>query len=366
MPTSIALDYRPALLSPAGIGRATRELANALAARDDVTVHLFAHSLARARVPIALPPRAHLHRLPIPGRSLPFLARLGLGADRLAGGPPVFHWTDYVMPPVARARVVLTVHDLAFVRDARWHGDDAAVLRERTRAAIAAAAALIVPSRATADDLRAFAPEAPSTHVIPFGADHVPARTANGKASAMPFGDRPYVLCVGTIEPRKNHLALLAAFRQLPTPRPQLMVVGRIGWQCEPIVAALRAAVAEGWLTWWEDVDDAVLWQLLQHAAALAYPSAWEGFGFPPLEAMQLGVPVVANDIAPLRERGDGAFLFADANDPSALAAVLDRAVHDAGTRAGAIAAGHRCAQQYQWADCAKAHAAVYREVAVC
>ena len=270
------------------------------------------------------------------------------------------------MPPVSRARVVLTVHDLAFVRDSRWHGDDAAVLRERTRAAIATAAALVVPSQATAADLRAFAPDAPRTHVIPFGADHVPGRTTNGKVAAAPFGDRPYVLCVGTIEPRKNHLALLAAFRQLPAPRPQLLVVGRIGWQCDAIVAALRAAAAEGWLTWRQDVDDAALWPLLQHAAALAYPSAWEGFGFPPLEAMQLGVPVVANDVAPLRELGDGAFLFADADDPSALAAALDRAVHDAGARAAAIAAGHRRAQQYRWADCAKAHAAVYREVAAC
>jgi glycosyltransferase involved in cell wall biosynthesis len=363
MPTPIALDYRPALLSPAGIGRATRELANALAARDDVTVHLFAHSLARARVALPVPPRAHLHRLPIPGRSLPFLARFGLGADRLAGGPQVFHWTDYVMPPVTRARVVLTVHDLAFVRDARWHGDDASVLRERTRAAIAAATALVVPSQATAADLRTFAPDAKPTHVIPFGADHAPAHTANAPA---PFGDRPYVLCVGTIEPRKNHLALLAAFRLLPAPRPQLLVVGRIGWQCDAIVAALRAAAAEGWLVWRQDVDDAALWPLLQHAAALAYPSAWEGFGFPPLEAMQLGVPVVANDIAPLRELGDGAFLFADANDPSALAAAIDRAVHDADARAAAIAAGHRRAERYRWADCAAAHAAVYREVAAC
>lgn len=366
MPTPIALDYRPALLSPAGIGRATRELARALAARDDVEVHLFAHSLARARIAAPLPPRARLHRLPIPGRSLPFLARLGLGADRLAGSPRVFHWTDYVMPPVARARVVLTVHDLAFVRDARWHGDDAAVLRERTRAAIAAAAALIVPSRATAVDLRTFAADAPPTHVIPFGADHALPLRPDGKAAAAPFGERPYVLCAGTIEPRKNHLALLAAFRLLPTPRPQLLVVGRIGWQCDAIVAALREAAAEGWLTWRQDVDDAALWPLLQHAAALAYPSAWEGFGFPPLEAMQLGVPVVANDIAPLRERGDGAFVFADANDPSALAAAIDRAVHDARARTAAIAAGHLCAQQYRWADCAKAHATVYREVAGC
>ncbi|MGB3968940.1 MAG: glycosyltransferase, partial [Planctomycetota bacterium] len=148
MPLPIALDYRPALLSAAGIGRATRELARALGSRPDLDLHLFAHSLARAQVAAADVRGAHLHRLPIPGRSLRTLARLGLAADRLAGSPRVFHWTDYVHAPVARAKVVLTVHDLAFVRDERWHGANAAVLRERTARAIAAAAAVVVPSRA--------------------------------------------------------------------------------------------------------------------------------------------------------------------------------------------------------------------------
>lgn len=365
MPTPIALDYRPALLSPAGIGRATRELANALAARDDVELHLFAHSLARARIAAPLPPRARLHRLPIPGRSMPWLVRMGLGADRLAGGVPVFHWTDFVMPEVSRARIVLTVHDLAFVRDERWHGDDAAVLRERTRKAIGRASALVVPSQATAADLRTFEPTAPAVHVIPFGADHVPAALAAGSPRV---GDdaEPFVLCVGTIEPRKNHLALLAAWRLLPAPKPRLLVVGKVGWQCDAIVAALRDAQAAGLVEWREDVDDTTLWRLLATARALVYPSAWEGFGFPPLEAMRLGVPVVANDVAPLRELGDGAFVFADADDASALAAALDRTLRDETLRARTIAAGRARADRYRWADCAEAHAAVYREVAAC
>ena len=160
MALPIALDYRPALLSAAGIGRATRELARALAAHEDVELHLFAHSLARARCREQPPAAAHLHRLPIPGRSLPWLSRLGLGCDRLAGSVPVFHWTDYVQPPVSRAAAVLTVHDLAFVRDPSWHGTSAYTLRERTQTAINRARAVIVPSQATATDTRAFAPDA--------------------------------------------------------------------------------------------------------------------------------------------------------------------------------------------------------------
>ena len=261
MRPKVALDYRPALLSPAGIGRAARELARALAARGDVELHLFAHSLAHAAVACVPPPGARLHRWPIPGRSLPLLRRLGLGADRLAGGASVFHWTDYVQPPVSRAKVVLTVHDLAFVRNPAWHGTSAATLRERTQLAIARASAVIVPSQATAADLRSFAPTA-RVHVVPFGADHV----RSAPESPHPLRGRRYVLCLGTIEPRKNHLALLQAWSELRGERPLLVVIGRIGWACDGEVAALREATGSGVAEWRPDVDDDAVWPLLEHA----------------------------------------------------------------------------------------------------
>ncbi len=358
----IALDYRPALLSAAGIGRATRELARSLAARDDVAVHLFAHSLARARCSVAVPPAASLHRLPIPGRSLPWLRRLGIGADRLAGGARVFHWTDYVMPPVARARIVLTVHDLAFTRNAAWHGANTEALVQCTRAAIAAAAAIVVPSQATAADLRAFAPQAPAPHVVPFGADHAPP----APPGPTPFAGRDYALCIGTIEPRKNHRALLAAWRLLPAPRPLLVVAGRRGWEDEAIVRELRAAVAAGDAVWYDGAADDALWLLLAHAQLLVYPSLWEGFGFPPLEAMALGVPVVANDVAALRELGDSAFVFTDAGEPAALAEAIARVLRDAELRRRCRDGGRARAAAFRWHDCAARHAAIYREVAAC
>jgi glycosyltransferase involved in cell wall biosynthesis len=357
MPLPIAIDYRPALLSRAGIGRATRELANALAQVDDVALHLFGHSLARARVALDVPGRARLHRLPIAGRALPTLRRFGVGAERLAGNARLFHWTDYVQPPVGRARTVLTVHDLAFVRDPRWHGADAATLRERTRGAIAAATALTAPTAATAADVRAFAPDAPPTRVIPWGADHVPTTEL-----PRPFaGD--YALCVGTIEPRKNHLGLLRAWRELRSSRPHLIVVGAVGWECDEIVAALQQAEREGLLTWLRHADDATLWALLQHARALLYPALWEGFGFPPLEAMALGVPVVAHDAAPLREVCGDAVQFADATDHAALAAAIDAVLFDQDLRERHRRAGRARAAGFTWRACAEAHAQLYREV---
>ena len=357
MSLPIAIDYRPALLSRAGIGRATRELSRALAARDDVALHLFGHCLARAQVPVEVPPGARLHRAPLPARTLPALRRMGVGAERLAGRTPLFHWTDYVQPPVRDAATVLTVHDLAFVRDQRWHGADAATLRERTERAVGEATALVAPTKVTADDVRAFAPAATAPRVIPWGCDHVPD-------AALPrVRDGDYALCVGTVEPRKNHLALLAAWRALPAERPHLVVVGAVGWECDEAVDALRRAQTDGWLTWLPRAPDGALWSLLQHARLLVYPALWEGFGFPPLEAMALGVPVLTHDVAPLREVCGDAARFVDTADPQAFCAALEQALGDEEERAVCVRTGRTRAADFTWRACADAHVALYREV---
>jgi glycosyltransferase involved in cell wall biosynthesis len=270
----------------------------------------------------------------------------------------VFHWTDFVQPPVSHAARVLTVHDLAFVRDAAWHGSNADVLRTRTREAIARAVAVVAPSQATAADLRQWAPEA-RIHVVPFGADH--AAVAAGE---HPLGGHPYALCVGTIEPRKNHLALFEAWRALRPPRPLLVVIGGVGWQCEEAVNALRVRVRTGEVLWRADAGDAELWQWMRHARLLVYPSLWEGFGFPPLEAMQLGVPVVAHDCPPMRELGDGALRLADATNVDALTDAVEEVLHDVPLRERLRRAGRQRAMAFRWRDCAAAHAALYREVA--
>ncbi|HLQ37974.1 MAG TPA: glycosyltransferase family 1 protein [Planctomycetota bacterium] len=360
MTVAVALDYRPAMLRNAGIPRAVRELAHALAAQPGLLLHLFAHSLAAARRSDRLPANARLHRLPIPGRSLPLLRRCGLGADRLAGGASVFHWTDYVYPPVTRAVPVLTVHDLAFARDPSFHGRaQADELLRRTRGAAALARAIIVPSAATAEDVRAVLQPTAPVHVVPFGVDHVPEVTG-----PHPLGGQPYALAIGTVEPRKNHLRLLAAWQRLPRPRPLLVVVGRTGWECEAAAQALLAAQSDGDLRWYERASDPTIWGLLAHAEVLLYPSLYEGFGFPPLEAMALGVPVVAGDRPAIRESCDDAALYCEPTDESSIAAAIERALGDVPLRTELCARGRRRAARFTWNACARAHAAIYREVA--
>ena len=354
--TVVGIDYRPALLSRAGIGRAVRELSRALARRDDVELHLFGHSFARARTRCEIPHNVRLHRLPIPGRTLPLLARVGIGADRLCGSPSVMHETDYVPMPLTKAQRVLTVHDLAFFRDPSWHGGDAARLQQRTIASVAQSKRVITPSRATASDLLRFANGSPTPIVIPFGADHVKPRDEQRRDDL--------IVCIGTIEPRKNHLALIKALRLMPTTRPRVVVIGRRGWECDAIERELLAAQAEGLLRWIEDADDDATFAWMREASVLAYPSAWEGFGFPPLEAMAMGLPVVANDCEPMRELTDGNALLCNAHDATALADALLRALADRELRDRLHRGGLARAAMFRWDDCASAHAAVYREAA--
>jgi glycosyltransferase involved in cell wall biosynthesis len=360
----VALDYRPALLGRSGIPRAVRELARALAEhaprlQPPIEVHLFGHSLAAVGHPDH-PPTSRLHRARLPGRALPWLARLGASADRLAGNAAIFHWTDYVFPPVSRrTRVVMTLHDCAFVVDPSWHGEDAATLRERTVSALERADAIVCPTLATAADAEThLGISRDRLRVIPFGADHA-LRWQPTAAAVIP---RDYLLMVGTLEPRKNHARVFAAVRALGDAAPLLVVCGRAGWCCEPIVDELRRLVAEGRALWIENADDDALVAWLTHARALLYPSLLEGFGFPPLEALALGVPVVVGDVPALRETCG---TVADYCDPRSVESIAATMV-DVSARGRDESADRRRrdhAANHRWSDTAIAHLALYAEL---
>jgi glycosyltransferase involved in cell wall biosynthesis len=360
VPLRVALDYRPALLSVSGIGRATRQLAAALAERPDLELHLYGHSLART-VNGARPATAHLHRLPVPGRSLPLLRALGIGADRLCGRPRVFHALDYVEVPVRDARLVVTIHDVAFAEDPALHGPrQSQILIERTRRILRQAQRVVVPTATTAAALREhFDVDPTQLAVIPFGVDHVP----RDQHDEPPLRGEDYVLMLGTLEPRKNHLRLLRAWRSLAPPRPRLVVIGQPGWLCDEVVGALRATAREG-VRWIPQADDATVWRYLRHARALAYPSLREGFGFPPLEALSLGIPVLAGDTPALREVLGDAALFRDPTSVDTLRDGLELVLGDERCRARLKSRGAVRAASYTWANCAQAHAALYAEVA--
>jgi glycosyltransferase involved in cell wall biosynthesis len=178
------------------------------------------------------------------------------------------------------------------------------------------------------------------------------------------FLTRRFILAVGTVEPRKDYPTLVRAFDAIAADRPDLhlVIVGANGWGAPALVEALTRAHHRdrvhrlGWLA--NPDRDA----LLRGAAVLAYPSLYEGFGLPPLEAMSVGVPVVATAAGALPEiLGDGADLV-PVGDVDALAAALARTVDDEDLRVDLVTRGRARAAAFTWRACGDGLAHLYRD----
>jgi glycosyltransferase involved in cell wall biosynthesis len=257
----------------------------------------------------------------------------------------VLHCPTYRGPLRAGVPVVVTVHDLAVFRHPeafnRWSRTYSRVVVPRVLAAARLVIAVSEFTRRELVDLLGI-PEG-KVRVVPNAVG--PEFDPSGAAA-----DGDYVLAVGTLEPRKNLARLVEA-------------VGRMG-------AELRVVGAQGWggvevggngVRWLGEVADDRLAELYRGAACVAYPSLYEGFGMPVLEAMACGVPVVTSAGGATEEVAGGAAVLVDPLDPASIAAGLEEA---AGRRAELARLGLARAQAFSWADTAAATAEVYREAA--
>ncbi len=232
-----------------------------------------------------------------------------------------------------RARLVAMVHDLIPLEFPEYCGPrQPARHRLRVDTVARQAAAVIVPSRAVRDGLVArLAARGVSlpVHVVPNGVHLAALAAARGLQAAGHAAAPPYFVCLGTIEPRKNHALLLAVWRQLAATlgrdAPRLVLVGRRGWECEHVHRLIdRAPALKELVTEHNSLTDTELVRLLRGARALLYPSFAEGFGLPVAEALALDVPVICSDIPPHREVGGSAAIYLHPTDGPGWAAAID------------------------------------------
>ena len=177
---------------------------------------------------------------------------------------------------------------------------------------------------------------------------------------------RAYALCVCTLEPRKKVAQLLAAWRLLPGSLRSaypLVLIGGNGWLSDALQAEVAQAQAQGWLHRLGYVPEADLPLLYAGAALFVYPSAYEGFGLPPIEAMACGVPVVVSSQSCLPEVTQGAALMVDPGDTEAFCSALVKGLTDAEWRLGAVANGLAVAASYTWQRCVNETIAVYESI---
>jgi len=352
---------------PGGSGRYVVELTRALLDRGDVApVGL----VARHPGP---PPAAWApdERLPLASSLLPRRALYEAWRRtrrprtwRRVAGTDLVHATTWAVPP-AGPPLVVTVHDVAFRHDPGHFTPHGVAYFERGLDIVRReATAVIAVSRTTADDVVAAGVAAARVHVVPNGVSVPRVPAGDVVAFRARHGlERPYVLWVGTVEPRKNVGTLLAAFARLVAPGTDagldLVLVGPTGWGAAPaeVEARLRDLPAER-VHRLGALDTADLHRAYAGAHAFAFPSVREGFGLPVLEAMAHGVPVVTSAGTAMAEvAGDGALLV-EPHDDAALAGALRQAVGDA--HDDLVVRGRAVAAEYSWRRSAQGTRDVY------
>ena len=385
----IAVDATSLLATPTGVGRFTEGALRALAGRPELEVRAFAVSWRRrgALVPL-VPAGVEVRQRPMPARPLQRAwAHLpGPAVEWFVGPADVVHGTNFVVPPTRRAARVVTVHDLTVLRFPELCDRPTLGFVHMIRRAISAGAWVHTHSRFVADEVvDAFGADAGRVRPVPPGVPSVPdtphapdERAEEGLKARGPAsgGNAPhdsplpgvtrYVLAVGTVEPRKDYPGLVRAFSRIAAAHRDvaLVVAGADGWGAAEFHRAVDDVPFGERIVQLGYVSDADLARLLQSAALLAFPSVYEGFGFPPVEAMAHGVPVVATTAGSIPEVvGDAALLVAP-RDVDALAAALDRLLSDEDERASLIERGHRRSQRFSWQACGSGLADLYADAA--
>jgi glycosyltransferase involved in cell wall biosynthesis len=350
----VAVDATALLSDLTGVGVFTAGALGALAQRDDLGVVGYAVTWrGQRRLPGLLPAGVRAAHVPMPARPLHELwRRLDAPSIEWFTGPvDIVHGLNYVVPPARRAAEVVTIHDLTYVRFPELcHPATLRYYPALIRRALRRGAMVHAPSRFTAGEIVELLGVADDRVQVVYhgidallgGEDHAPA-------------GRPYILAMGTAEPRKDFPRLVEAFDAIAGKHPDLdlVIAGPPGWGENALVGALgRARHGSqirrlGWVTGQQRSG------LLRGATAFAYPTLYEGFGLPPLEAMSAGVPVVTTTAGAVPEIvGDAAWLV-PVGDTDALAAALATVVGDVAERTRLIEAGHRRAAMFSWEQCA-------------
>jgi glycosyltransferase involved in cell wall biosynthesis len=372
----VGLDATPLLGPRTGVGTYVAHLLRELVALDGAPELVATAFTGRRRVPLAeaVPAGVSVRTRRIPARVLHAAWRRFAwpSLEVVTGSVDLFHGTNFRVPPSGRAASVVTIHDLAYLRMPETVDEESLAYQKLVPRALSRGTDVCAVTEAMADEVREaydLPPERvhvtrlgvdPSWFTSPGGASSpAPALGAERRGPTLPHLPGQYVLTVGTVEPRKNLSAVVDAYR-LAAARgvdlPPLVIAGPAGWGQGLNVSG----VSEGRVIMTGYLPFAELQQTVAQATVFLFPSLYEGFGLPPLEALASGVPVVASDLPVTREvLGDQA-AYTDARDTEAWLRSITTALDEpVGTRDSrrARAAG------FTWAHCARATLDMYELV---
>jgi glycosyltransferase involved in cell wall biosynthesis len=353
-----------------GVSRYASELLQALLAREGGEGSAYRYALLSSRTlnGNAPPGVFEQNQLHFPNRSVWMQAVLPMELRRMQ--PSLCHFTNMIAPLVAPGPFVLTLHDLSLLLHAETQPTKSLIVVRpvMTRAAHKAAAIIAVSHAIKQEIVMKLGVPAQRVRVIYEAASPAYSPINNStqlaEVKARYQLRAPFVLCVGTIEPRKNLGALLQAFAQLRRMghTEQLVLVGGLGWKYEATlrnIEDLGLSESVRLIGFVPDIDLPAIYNL---AHVLAFVSRYEGFGLPILESMACGTPVVTSNTSGMAELGANAALLVNPSEPQEIAQALHRVLTDDALHTELRGAGLVRAAQFSWAKAAKETVAVYEE----
>ncbi|MFN8494221.1 MAG: glycosyltransferase family 1 protein [Caldilineaceae bacterium] len=375
---TVAIDYTPAIRQRAGIGRIIRGQVQALIERNPgYTLRLFVAGQVTSADRQAAP--LPLHTTPISERNLVRLwHRLNSPlppVNWFTGGPlDLFHATDFVLAPSSARHKLLTVHDLAFL----FYPEAAMPSLHRylnvvVPRSVRRADHILADSQHTANDLQAqWRVPAEKITVVQGAVDHTQFQPVADPRKQMAvrirygIGDAPFIMALSRLEPRKNFVRLIEAFhraRQAAKLPHKLVIGGSKGWLYDQIFARVQELGLTEQVLFPGFIEDADLAALYSAAEFFAYPSLYEGFGLPILEALACGTPVLTADNSCLPEAGGPGALYVKAEDSNSIAEGLVKLAQDAHLRQQLRRAGAAHSAQFTWQRSAEQLLTAYQKV---
>lgn len=376
----IGIDLTAAVTQGGGIGRYTRELVHALTRVDQDNHYRFFSAKASVALPVpnSIPTGPHIYY-----RQSPFVEkwhyrlwyrlRLPIPVQLLTGRIDLFHSPDFVLPPVwPSVPTLLTVHDLSFLHYPETFPKT--LVRYLNRVvpwSIQRATHVLADSEATKRDLVTLwkIPEEKVTVLLSGVNERFRPVGEAAKLTAVRktyrIGEAPYLLSVGTIQPRKNYQMLIRAFRPVADKLPHnLIISGGKGWLYDEMLAEVATQGLEGRVRFIGFVDDADLPTLYSGATLFMFPSMYEGFGLPLLEAMGCGTPVISSDASSLPEVGEGTAVYLSPKDQQSWTDTMLDLLQNKEARAALAQKGVAHAAQFSWQKTAEHLLAIYRSIA--
>lgn len=365
----IAFDAAPLLGPRTGIGHYAASLLEHLLEESGIdSFELFAITTKQDDSRIPRDPRVRLHRMNVPAR-LAVSAWSALGkppGERFTGAADVVHGTNFWVPPLERKNGLVTIHDLTFILHPELCTPQIQRYSWIVPKVLESCALVLVPSETVKDQVCSY------LHVEPANVRVTPEGVRNAFISAVPderltarLGVRgDYVLFAGTQEPRKNLDRLIEAVAELTHSEVSLVIAGPPGWGSIDLPAVAQKLGVESRVVFSGYLTDSELGSLLKGSRAFVFPTLYEGFGLPPLEAMAAGIPVVASRAGSLPEVLEDAAFWCDPLDVPSIAAAIDSALGDESRRNAAIERGTEVAAKFSWRETARLTLEAYEEIA--